>query len=87
MFSTAAAAARGAEVVVTMLADGDVTKHAVADDHGTLDALTPGTIWVQMGTIGLEWTKRLAARAQETAPRSSTRLSPAATAPPMTGSW
>lgn len=65
VFSTAAAAARGAEVVVTMLVDGDATEFAVAGHHGALDELTPGTIWVQMGSIGLEWTERLAARAQE----------------------
>ena len=62
---TASAAARDAEVAVTMLADGDATERAVTGRDGALDARAPGTIWVQLGTIGTEWTLRLAARAHE----------------------
>ena len=49
---SAAEAARGADIVVTMLTDVDAVL-AVAIDHGMLEAMAPGTIWVQMSTIGL----------------------------------
>jgi 3-hydroxyisobutyrate dehydrogenase len=62
---TPAAAADGADVLVTMLADGAATERAVAGTSGALETLAPGATWVQMGTIGLDWTRRLAARAQE----------------------
>jgi 3-hydroxyisobutyrate dehydrogenase len=62
---TPAAATDGADVLVTMLADGAATEQAVAGRDGALDTLAPGSTWVQMGTIGLDWTRRLAARAQE----------------------
>jgi 3-hydroxyisobutyrate dehydrogenase len=65
VFETPAAAATGAEVVITMLADGSATSQAVAGDDGMFAGLRPGAIWVQMGTIGLEWTTRLAAQAAE----------------------
>jgi len=54
-----AAAVRGAGVVITMLADGPATKQAATGPDGFL-AAGPGTIWVQMGTVGLDWTARLA---------------------------
>ena len=46
-----------------MLADGDAASHAMNSADGALAALRPGSVWVQMGTIGLEWTERLAALA------------------------
>jgi 3-hydroxyisobutyrate dehydrogenase len=49
---SAAEAARGADIVVTMLTDVDAVL-AVAIDNGMLEAMTPGAIWVQMSTIGL----------------------------------
>jgi 3-hydroxyisobutyrate dehydrogenase len=61
--STPAAAATGAEVLLTMLADGPATEQAVTDPRGALGALEPGAIWVQMGTVGLEWTESLSALA------------------------
>ncbi|MGO8961823.1 MAG: NAD(P)-dependent oxidoreductase [Streptosporangiaceae bacterium] len=51
---TAAEAARRAGIVVTMVPDADADAvMSVAQDDGMLAALTPGSIWVQMGTIGL----------------------------------
>jgi len=48
-----AEAADGADVVLTMLADGDAVEAAVADvDFGS-------AIWLQMSTVGLEATERL----------------------------
>lgn len=57
---TPAAAVAGAEVVVTMLADGAATEAVMAD---ALPALAAGATWIQMGTVGLDATARLAARA------------------------
>ncbi len=54
-----AEAVRGATIVITMLADGPATERAATGPDGFL-AAAPGVIWVQMGTIGIEWTARLA---------------------------
>jgi len=54
-----AAAAEGAGVIITMLADGAATEHAATGPDGFLTAAA-GAIWVQMATIGTEWTARLA---------------------------
>jgi 3-hydroxyisobutyrate dehydrogenase len=55
-----AKAVQDAEIVITMLADGPATEQAAIGPDGFLTA-GPGVIWVQMGTIGIEWTTRLAA--------------------------
>ena len=52
-------AVRGATVVITMLADGPATARAATGPDGFLSA-APGVIWVQMATVGIEWTDRLA---------------------------
>jgi 3-hydroxyisobutyrate dehydrogenase len=58
--STAAEAVSGADVVLTMLSDGEAVEDAVSGvDFG--DA-----IWLQMSTVGLEATERLMARAGAT---------------------
>jgi 3-hydroxyisobutyrate dehydrogenase len=57
---TAAEAARRAAVVVTMVTDTDAVV-SVARDQGMLAALAPGAVWVQMGTIGVAGTERVAA--------------------------
>jgi 3-hydroxyisobutyrate dehydrogenase len=62
--SSPAQAVRGATIVVTMLADGPATEQAAAGQDGFL-AAQPGAIWVQMATIGIEWTGRLAGLAAE----------------------
>jgi 3-hydroxyisobutyrate dehydrogenase len=60
--SSPADAVRGATVVVTMLADGPATERAATGPDGFL-AAAPGVIWVQMATVGIDWTARLAALA------------------------
>jgi 3-hydroxyisobutyrate dehydrogenase len=50
-----AAAARGADALVTMLSDGAAVAGATSDLDG-FDG-----IWLQMSTVGVEWTNRLAA--------------------------
>jgi 3-hydroxyisobutyrate dehydrogenase len=52
-------AARGATIVITMLADGPAAEQAAAGPDGFL-AAGQEVIWVQMGTVGIEWTGRLA---------------------------
>jgi 3-hydroxyisobutyrate dehydrogenase len=53
-----AAAARGADVVLTMLADGDAVESAVRG----IDALP---LWIQMSTVGIDATEKLMELARE----------------------
>jgi 3-hydroxyisobutyrate dehydrogenase len=57
-----AQAVQGAGIVVTMLADGPATEQAANGPDGFL-ATSRGAIWVQMATIGTQWTARLAGSA------------------------
>lgn len=57
--ATPADAARGADVVITMLADGMSVANTMFRPMGGLDASHRGQIWVQMSTVGVEWTKEL----------------------------
>lgn len=57
-----AAVVEGAEVVVTMLADGDVTEKVMAE---ALGAVASGAIWLQMATVGIDATDRLQAMAAD----------------------
>jgi 3-hydroxyisobutyrate dehydrogenase len=59
-----ASAAAKADVVITMLADGDAVA-SVMRSAGTGAAATmrPRAVWAQMSTIGVEWTGRLASLA------------------------
>ncbi len=56
--ATPAEAIDGAEILVTMLSDGPTTAETVDG------ALRQGLLWAQMGTIGVEWTERLAEQAR-----------------------
>lgn len=51
-------AVRHAEVVLTLLPTADAV-HEVMTGAGVLDAISPGCVWVQMGTIGVEETHKL----------------------------
>jgi 3-hydroxyisobutyrate dehydrogenase len=57
---SAADAARRAAIVVTMVTDTDAVV-SIARDQGMLAALAPGSIWVQMSTIGVAGIERVAA--------------------------
>jgi 3-hydroxyisobutyrate dehydrogenase len=59
-----AEAVRTASIVITMLTDGPATEQAATGPDGFL-AADPRVIWVQMGTVGVEWTARLAGIAAE----------------------
>jgi 3-hydroxyisobutyrate dehydrogenase len=63
--ATPAEAVEGAAVVITMLADGPATDQVLSGTDGFARTRPPGLIWAQMGTIGLEWTTRLARTAGE----------------------
>ena len=58
-----AEAVKGAGIVITMLADGPATEQAAIGPDGFLPRAC-GVIWVQMATVGMEWTERLAAAAR-----------------------
>lgn len=56
-----ASAAAAADVVITMLADGDAVEQAMTSPvTGALATMARGAVWVQMATVGMEWTERLA---------------------------
>jgi 3-hydroxyisobutyrate dehydrogenase len=52
-----AGAVKGAGILITMLADGPATEQAMRGPDGELE-ISPGLIWVQMATVGMEWTQR-----------------------------
>lgn len=54
-------AVTGADIVITMLWDADSVASAL-DQAG--DALAPGTVWVQMSTVGVEGAQHLAEMAE-----------------------
>ena len=55
----AAEAVRGADVVLTMLADGDAVG-AVMADEGVLDAMADDAVWIQASTVGVRAADELA---------------------------
>jgi 3-hydroxyisobutyrate dehydrogenase len=56
-------AARGADFLLTMLADADIIEEAIAGD--VLPALAEGGVWLQMSTVGEDGSNRLAEIASE----------------------
>jgi 3-hydroxyisobutyrate dehydrogenase len=72
--ATPADATRGADIVITMLADGPAVRAAMVRGEGGLEgadsrqcwlsgAASPTTheaVWVQMSTVGVQWTRLLA---------------------------
>jgi 3-hydroxyisobutyrate dehydrogenase len=57
-----AAAVDGADVIVTMLYDADAVEGAM---RAAAPGLRPGTLWLQMSTVGVDGAQRLAALADE----------------------
>jgi 3-hydroxyisobutyrate dehydrogenase len=55
---SARAAVQNADVVITMLPTADVVESVIFDD-GVDDAFADGSVWAQMGTIGVEATVRI----------------------------
>ena len=58
---SAADAVRDAGVVITMLPTADAVQSVIFDD-GVADAFADGSVWAQMGTIGVEATRQLVDR-------------------------
>jgi 3-hydroxyisobutyrate dehydrogenase len=52
-----AEAIQGAGILITMLADGPATDQALRGPDGRLN-IPPGLIWIQMATVGMDWTQR-----------------------------
>jgi 3-hydroxyisobutyrate dehydrogenase len=61
--STPGEAAVGTDVLITMLADGAAVEQVMTGPTGALSKLGAGAIWIQMSTVGTEWTDRLASLA------------------------
>jgi 3-hydroxyisobutyrate dehydrogenase len=55
-----AEAATDVDVLITMLTDGAAVENATTGPDGALSMLRSGAIWIQMSTVGVEWTDRLA---------------------------
>jgi 3-hydroxyisobutyrate dehydrogenase len=51
-------AATAADVVITMVTNADAVD-SIATEHGLVESLRPGSVWVQMSTIGAQATERL----------------------------
>jgi 3-hydroxyisobutyrate dehydrogenase len=56
--STPSNAAASADVVITMLPDGPSTESVMTGTDGAFTTLEKGALWLQMGTIGIEWTEQ-----------------------------
>jgi 3-hydroxyisobutyrate dehydrogenase len=56
---TPADAVSGAEVLITMLADGAAVEQVTAEPTGALSVLGRDAVWIQMSTVGVEWSERL----------------------------
>jgi 3-hydroxyisobutyrate dehydrogenase len=54
----------GADVVITMLSDGDAVTAAM-EDGGALAAMPDDALWLQMSTVGIAATEALASLAEE----------------------
>jgi 3-hydroxyisobutyrate dehydrogenase len=64
---TVADAVRRATIVITMVTDADAVL-SIAEAEGMLAALSPGTIWSQMSTIGVDGTRKVAALVERRRP-------------------
>ncbi len=61
--ATQPAAAAGVDVLITMLTDGAAVEQVMTGPDGALSTLPPAAVWIQMSTVGVEWSDRLAALA------------------------
>ena len=61
---TPAEAVAGADVLITVLTDEAATEEVMAD-QGAADAAAGGAVWIQLGTVGIAATERLAELAEE----------------------
>jgi 3-hydroxyisobutyrate dehydrogenase len=64
VYASAAEAAAGANVLLTMLSDADAVLAAMAAGDGAVAGAEGGAIWLQMSTIGIEGIERCAELAE-----------------------
>jgi 3-hydroxyisobutyrate dehydrogenase len=62
VFAAPAEAVAGADIVVTMLTDGQTVQDVFDAVSGSF---APDAVWIQMSTVGLGWTGKLAAAAEK----------------------
>jgi 3-hydroxyisobutyrate dehydrogenase len=65
--ASAPEAVRGVDVVITMLPTAEVVNEVMFGGH-VVDALAEGSVWAQMGTIGVDATGRIRDRLSEQRP-------------------
>jgi 3-hydroxyisobutyrate dehydrogenase len=65
VLASAAEAASGATVILTVLTDGDAVVSAMEGPDGALGGAKEETVWLQMSTIGIEGTERCALVAEK----------------------
>jgi 3-hydroxyisobutyrate dehydrogenase len=61
---TPALAAAGAAVVISMLADDDASREAWLGSHGALQAMQPGAVAIECGTVSPNWVRELHEKAE-----------------------
>jgi 3-hydroxyisobutyrate dehydrogenase len=65
VLDTAAEAASGASVLLTILSDAEAVTSAMEGPNGVLAGAEGGALWLQMSTIGIEGTERCATLAEQ----------------------
>jgi 3-hydroxyisobutyrate dehydrogenase len=58
-------AVRGADAVITVMADGEAVEAVMGGEDGALAAMDDDALWLQSSTVGLKATERLAALARD----------------------
>jgi hypothetical protein len=71
-------AARGADIVLAMLADDEASRSVWLGDGGALAAMRPQTIAIESSTLTVDWIRELAAAAEARGMDFSMHRSPAA---------
>jgi 3-hydroxyisobutyrate dehydrogenase len=56
---TPAEAATGADFVITMLPDGATVESVMTGEQGAMSKLSKDALWLQMSTVGVDWTVTL----------------------------
>ena len=65
VFETAAEAASGSSIVLTILSDAEAVLETMEEYDGAVAGMEEGALWLQMSTIGIEGTERCAALAEK----------------------
>jgi 3-hydroxyisobutyrate dehydrogenase len=57
--ATPAEATKDADFVITMLPDGAIVESVMTGEQGALSSLPKSALWLQMSTVGVDWTATL----------------------------